>query len=386
MTIRPCIVCQHTQSTEVFNKPYHLTGLGEVALCIKVCDNCGAVYQNPLPDQQKIRKTYSEMSNYTNPGRDGKPSATKIAALDRQLAYLSKFMSPAGRAFQVGCSDGYTLHRFQQAGWEVDGIDPSSRAIALAKKQYDLDINEGFIEDFDSKGVQYNLIILTHVLEHFVDPKAVLLKCLEMLEDDGYIFIEVPSLIDEATWPTSYFTFEHLAYFSPISMINLMKACGIEPLGPVFTDLTEKDPYPIQMCHGRKGKSSPSVEKDQQALAMCQAYVTRDVARWQEINHKIDSGTAQAKSIAIWGGGVHTAQLLEETNLLERFAPITIVDSDPQKWGKSLYGITIAAPSTILLEDPELAIVISSFVFEQEIKQTLEANPNLRACIITLYS
>ena len=386
MTFRPCIVCQHSQSTEVFNKPYHLTDLGEVALCITVCDKCGAVYQNPLPDLQKIRKTYSEMSNYTNPGRDGKPSATKIAALDRQLAYLSEFLTPKGRAFQIGCSDGYTLHRFQLAGWEVDGIDPSSRAISLAKSQYNLELNNGFIEDFDSKGAQYDLIILTHVLEHFVDPKAVLLKCLEMLKDDGHIFIEVPSLIDQDTWPTSYFTFEHLTYFSPLSMTNLMQTCGIEPLGPVITDLSEKDPYPIQMCHGRKGETIRAIEKDDQALPMCQAYVARDVTRWQEINRKINHGTMKAKSIAIWGGGVHTAQLLEETNILEHCVPITIVDSDPQKWQKTLYDISIAAPGTLNLEDPELAIVISSFVFEQEIKQSLEMNPNLNARIITLYS
>ncbi|WP_084632445.1 class I SAM-dependent methyltransferase [Shewanella waksmanii] len=386
MADRRCIVCNETQSTQVFSKPYNLTGLGEVPMEIHVCERCGAVFQNPLPDLEKIRTTYRDMSNYTNPGRSGKPSATKINAVERQLDYLSQHVDTKGSAFQVGCSDGYTLHRFQKAGWEVDGIDPSTSAIALAHKQYNLTLHNGFIEDYIHDGTLYDLIILTHVLEHFVDPASVLQTCKKMLKADGFIFIEVPSLIDQSSWPTGYFTFEHLNYFSPVSMLNLMSQCGIEPVSPVATDFDIKDPYPIQMCIGKKSEQNLTIEKDKTALNMCCTYVERDQSLWHEINNKIKNATNLAERICIWGAGVHTAQLLKETELLTLNKPIMMVDIDRQKWGKQQNGIQVCSPDEIAIEDPRLTIIISSFVFEQEIKQTLLNKPSLAATVLTLYS
>jgi SAM-dependent methyltransferase len=383
----PCVVCDGLDSIEVFNRDYGMTGLGLIPLRITVCDKCGAVFQNPMPAVEKIRKTYSEMSNYTNPGRAGLPSPSKIYALDRQLDFVRDIIPKAGSAFQVGCSDGYTLHRFEELGWEVDGIDPSANAIAIAKSHYGLNLNNGFIEEFVPKNDKfYDLIILTHVLEHFVNPAKVIEKCLSMLKDDGFLFIEVPSLVNQETWPTSYFTFEHLTYFSPISMKNLLNKNGVKLISPIKIDFASSDPYPIQMCIGVKADLNKDLIQDLTAHKICDKYVTRDVIRWKTINDKIKTSIESCKSICIWGAGVHTAQLIQETDVLKFCENVIIVDSDKQKWDKDILGFKVASPDVINLEDINLTIVISTFGGEREINKSLVSNINLKAKIITLYS
>ena len=54
-------------------------------------------------------------------------------------------------------------------------------------KKYDIDLKENFLE---SKS-KYDIIILSHVIEHFREPKEILIKIKSMLKENGFIYIEV---------------------------------------------------------------------------------------------------------------------------------------------------------------------------------------------------
>ena len=139
---------------------------------LNIVDDC----KNSIED---INNYYKEAATYTNPGRSGKPSLAKVKGLDR-LGYLikDKFSYMPKTVFQVGCSDGYTLHRMKGFGAEeVKGIDLSQANCDMAREQYGIGVVRGDFENYDLGDQKFELLILTHVLEHLFEPVSVLKKC-----------------------------------------------------------------------------------------------------------------------------------------------------------------------------------------------------------------
>lgn len=94
----------------------------------------------------------------------------------------------------VGCgagNDGHLLRRL--GGREIHGIEPFERAAELARHNYDC-VFVGPVEAWAWDGKPYGLIILADVLEHLVDPYAVLVDTRSWLSDDGHVLISIPNV------------------------------------------------------------------------------------------------------------------------------------------------------------------------------------------------
>jgi len=108
-------------------------------------------------------------------------------------------------------------------------------------------------------------------------------------------------------------------------------------------------------------------------------YVRRSASALDAALARIDA--CQAKRIAIYGAGSHTARLLPQMLESGRGARVTkLVDSNPNLQGKSMGGFRIEAPES-LDDDREAAILISSFRSQEGIAQVLSErfpNPLLR--------
>ena len=167
---RACFLCGNTKGEQLFEENWEVVSIGSIRIGVRICSECGLVLQDPVAPPSVMFRYYEQLSNYRNPGRSGLPSKDRITAVDRQLAVLNRYVKVQGRALQVGCADGYTLHRFKQAGWSVAGVDPSPAAAEVAKTLWGLRTDVGFFEDYRPQGNSpYDLIILTHVLEHIYD-------------------------------------------------------------------------------------------------------------------------------------------------------------------------------------------------------------------------
>ena len=192
---RVCCICGHLEGTRLIDEEWPVIGIGLVKVGFRVCAKCGLLMQDPVVPPGLLQQYYSQTSNYTNPGRSGLPSEEKIKAVDRQLEMLHREVQERGTAFQVGCSDGYTLHRLRKEGWVVSGIDPSHHACGIAKKLWNIDVVTGFFEEWAYKiDKRYDLIVLTHILEHLNDPVEALKISRELSKDRGHLLIEIPVL------------------------------------------------------------------------------------------------------------------------------------------------------------------------------------------------
>jgi len=274
------------------------------------------------------------------------------------------------------------------------GIDPSSAAINIAKKLWGLKLEVGYFENYEARNSdKYNLVILTHVLEHLYDPTVALEKIRRILDPNGYLFIEVPALLQPDCWPAGYFTFEHLNYFSMRSLMNILDQCGYQIVDKISI-IARSMPYPVMSLVASLSEvecATKCFESDyEEAVGVCCGYIKRDYKKWQRIDTILTesltgSYSYSCKKVVIWGAGIHTSQLFARTGILEYRDVDFIVDSDPQKWGLKLGRLEVRNPNEIQ-HGPGLTIVISSCASEKEIYHSIAYTEEIGTRIIRLYS
>jgi SAM-dependent methyltransferase len=195
---------------------------------------------------------YKFLSNYTNVGNGGHPDSSATEANRRQLALVREVLPP-GRAYEIGCATGFTLHELKKLGWVVSGCDPSPSAARVANALYGIQIQVGHIEDLIDDLVNsakvVDLVLILHVLEHVHQPVEFLKAAAKLLGNGGYLLVEVPCLMRPEMWPNGYFTFEHINVFSANSLqcclsqagfhIKVIKVHGDTPPYPVITVLAK---------------------------------------------------------------------------------------------------------------------------------------------------
>jgi len=337
-------------------------GLGDVEIGFGEC-SCGLVYQSPTVDPVRYNEFYSNTHVYANSGRGGEPSQEKVIAVDRQLDLLCSVASEPGKALQVGCSDGYTMHRLMDLGWDCTGVDPSLASAAVAKEKYGIDVDVCFFEDwYPPPGVKYDLLVITHVLEHLLNPLEILNAAIPFLNDDGIVLQEVPAIMNPELWPPAFFTMEHANYFTPATMTRTLASAGMVVVEDKITAQGDLE-YPYYTCVARlagsnSGDSVSSYFRDQEK-------------HWDRIDSYLKQKMENLRSVVIWGAGLHTTYLLSNTHLSEYIPIDFIVDSDKSKIGLKLRQYPVCSPESIDFNDPDLGIIVSSHSAEQEILSSI---------------
>ena len=90
------------------------------------------------------------------------------------------------RVLEVGHTSPYQVEAFTERGWVPHSIDKNK-----ALKPTDRLIVDDF-ETHDFGDSKFSLIWMYHTLECFKDPKAALIKCFNLLPEDGTLYLATP--------------------------------------------------------------------------------------------------------------------------------------------------------------------------------------------------
>ncbi len=117
--------------------------------------------------------------------------------------------------------------RMGQAGWQVTALDPDPRAARHATEVAGV---RGICGDFmavEDIG-RFNAITFNKVLEHVVDPVAMLRRAHAALTDVGFVYVEVPdgeAASEEGPHREEFFI-DHWHMFSAASLALMARAAG----------------------------------------------------------------------------------------------------------------------------------------------------------------
>ena len=116
-----------------------------------------------------------------------------------RFIYLSKYFNKKDsfKVLDIGCgSDSYALTKRNFPYCNYYGLDKG----AWHSNDEDYDEIENFIHaDLDAPGwsssidLKFDLIIMSHVVEHLKDYKEAICEASELLDDNGLLYIETPS-------------------------------------------------------------------------------------------------------------------------------------------------------------------------------------------------
>ena len=135
----------------------------------------------------------------------------------------ARTIGPGLRVLEVGAGGGWNLLPFQQAGAEILGLDYSASLVELGCEQ-GIRMITGGLEDIES---EFDVIILSHVLEHFLEPRAALGQLLGHLRPSGLLYIEVPNILQ---FGMGQIQLAHTYYFTPRTLQNTAQSCGLKLL------------------------------------------------------------------------------------------------------------------------------------------------------------
>lgn len=156
------------------------------------CKEHGIGKTDPQPDDVILHELHSTQYYRNGEGeRFTRPVECLVEGMRRwRIQRLSRFVKK-GRALDIGCGSGRFLRALRGSGWEVAGLELNDDTATAARAVHGL-IVETSLDGFSD--TSFDLITITHVLEHIRDPDQLLEECVRLLRPGGVIAVAVPNI------------------------------------------------------------------------------------------------------------------------------------------------------------------------------------------------
>jgi 2-polyprenyl-3-methyl-5-hydroxy-6-metoxy-1,4-benzoquinol methylase len=116
------------------------------------------------------------------------------------IQVLGLHASERGKVLDIGCGNGALLARLRALGWETVGHEMDPIAARFARDHFGLDVREGLLDEADFTPESFDVVTLSHVIEHFHFPENLVLQCRRLLKPGGKLIILTPNTDSLGHW------------------------------------------------------------------------------------------------------------------------------------------------------------------------------------------
>ncbi len=272
--VQCCVICgSQANSVIIENIRDDVCHSIEYSANIVRCDSCGHVYLTPVINDKDLYKAYSgyytksksnikfstnsnrdlfsvfgEYYDYVYRGDSSFKSAT-ICFLTYIIPFLRFFLRRAVRfipipykkesltLLDVGCGRGDFLMRASRCGYDVTGVDFDPETIDIARSRG----MQAYVSDINNLShlPQYDVVTLSHVIEHVKDPVQSINQIYKRLKPGGYLYISTPNIdssgrrVFKEKWRGCDFP-RHLNFFNHDSLERLLTQAGFSSVLHVY--------------------------------------------------------------------------------------------------------------------------------------------------------
>ncbi len=201
--------------------------------------NCGLEQTAPRPTGGELRALYERHYNF---GGEADTAYTGLRerlfgswlyrlwlAIDGDVSFHR--VKGSGRLLDVGCNEGRGLALHRQNGFDAEGLEPNRVAAADARAR-GFTVHAEDLRAFEPDA-PYDIVVLSNVLEHSLDPSAMLADVGRILRPGGEVWISCPNSesvlrrIFARAWINWHVPF-HIVHFSGEALRRLLARAGFE--------------------------------------------------------------------------------------------------------------------------------------------------------------
>lgn len=143
-----------------------------------------------------------------------------------QYTYCKEYFENKKEILEIGSGAGQATYWFDRLGYHVTGIEPDKENVEQINKKLE---NSKCISEYVENlrlDKQFDVIWMSHVLEHLTNPDIFLKKIKQNLRQGGVFFIEVPNCDNKTLLDSTIKTEPHFFHFTKNSLINICRNTG----------------------------------------------------------------------------------------------------------------------------------------------------------------
>jgi 2-polyprenyl-3-methyl-5-hydroxy-6-metoxy-1,4-benzoquinol methylase len=233
-----CLVCS-APMLQVMDGVFDTRFGIETPYVIAKCKDCNLEQTAPLPNQDGLNALYEKYYNFSG---EKNTRYTQLRAkfinsflyrvwlaIDGDISF--HLASGKGSLLDVGCNEGRGLEFYRSHGFSAEGLELNSRAAEVARDKGFV-VHGSTLEGFTTDK-KYDVVVLSNVLEHSLNPADMLRAISGLLNPNGQVWISCPN---SQSWLCSAFgrfwinwhVPFHVVHFSTETLRDILKKTQFE--------------------------------------------------------------------------------------------------------------------------------------------------------------
>jgi len=232
------------------------------------CRDCGFERTWPVPSLAELKTLYETQYNF------GGETGTRYTRLRERflLSFLYRLWihldgdisfharSGPSRLLDVGCNEGRGLRIYTENGFQAEGLELNERA-AMQAREVGFNVHTCLLGDYVPV-TPYDVVVLSNVLEHSLEPRKMLQDVHRILTRDGEVWISCPNgrswlrKVFGRSWINWHVPF-HIFHFSPETLRALLTDTGYKSVEicQITPSLWVAQSF-IAYCFAKKGRKT----------------------------------------------------------------------------------------------------------------------------------
>lgn len=225
-----CVFCGGHGFETVSEKDRH-----GAALVTVLCLGCGMLRNDPVPSAEELSAFYrtAYREHYKGAAQPRRRQVWRnLERLQRHFVTYSDIYKRKGDWLDLGSGSGEFTYLAKRIGAQVTAVEPHRGYAAYCTETLGLAVRNQTLEECDFDGPSFDLIRLSHVLEHMRDPVSALRQLAGWLRPGGVIYVEVPDIERDARQKMRgrMFHYGHIHNFNPVLLRHAAGLAGLVEL------------------------------------------------------------------------------------------------------------------------------------------------------------